>query len=208
MAPRLSRAGMFTAVAVALAFTMSTTSSGQNLASNKAFFSAGYDDVVLVQGAAPTTILEGSLKTSSVGDLMIGVSLECALWTGTLNSATRGGGKSESKSRAAVNVTVYVDNVEAEPGQVVFCDREQEVKLQFSTDDPEIIYTDTITLEMFLKTKNANHFNFFIPNPGNGVHQIVVKASGTIDEATAAPSATRAAFGKRTLVIEEFNSSN
>jgi len=210
MAPRTARLVSFTALAVVLAFAMSATSSGQNLASNKAFFAAGTAEEVLVQGAGDVEILAGQVKTSSTGDLMIGVSLECAVWTGTMNSATKGGGKSEAKSRAAVNVTVYVDNVAATPGQVVFCDREQEVKLEFTTTDPAYVYTDTVTLELFLKTKNANHFNFFTQNPGNGVHQVSVRASGTIDDANdgLTVSATRAAIGKRTMVIEEFNSSN
>ena len=84
------------------------------------------------------------------------------------------------------------------------------MKLEFTTTDPAYVYTDTVTLELFLKTKNANHFNFFTQNPGNGVHQVSVRASGTIDDANdgLTVSATRAAIGKRTMVIEEFNSSN
>ena len=207
MTPRLTRIGFFVSIAVVLAVAMSTTSSGQNIASAKAFFAAGTDDEVFVPGdTGAREILEGDLKTSSVGDLMVGVSLECALWTGTVNNATKGGGKTTSKSRAAVNVTVYVDSVPAEPGQVVYCDREQEVSLQFSSLD--VVLTDVISLEIFLRTKNANHFNFFIKNPGSGVHHVEVVASSVIDDATAAPGATRAAIGKRTLVIEEFNSAN
>jgi hypothetical protein len=207
MAPRFTRIGFFVSLAVVLALAMNTTSSGQNIASAKAFFAAGTDNEVYVPGdTGARKILEGDLKTSTVGDLMVGVSLECALWTGTANTATKGGGKTTSKSRAAVNVTVYVDSVPAEPGQVVYCDREQEVNLTFdSTDD---ILNDSITLEIFLRTKNANHFNFYIKNPGSGVHHVEVWASSLLDDTTAAAGATRAAIGKRTMVVEEFNSAN
>jgi len=209
MSSHWARLVSFTALAVVLAFAMNTTSSGQNLASAKAFFAAGTSEEVLVEGAQPLEILRGALKTSNTGDLMIGVSLECALWTGTMTGATKGGGKNTSVSRAAVNVTVEVDGVEATPGQVVFCDREQEVRLEFTTTDAAYVYTDEVTLELFLRTKNANHFNFWTQNPGSGVHQVVVYATGIIGDTDDGlnTSATRAAIGKRTMTIEEFNNS-
>ena len=138
---------------------------------------------------------------------MIGVSMECALWTGTKNTASKGGGQTSSTSRAAVNVTVFVDGSRANPGQVVYCDREQTVNLTFESND--VVTTDRIILELFLKTKNANHFNFYTRNPGSGVHNVVVTASGIVAaDPDAAAGSTRAAIGKRTLVIEEFNSAN
>ena len=205
MSFRLTRTGVVLSL-MALVGAATTTASAQNVASFKAFVAAGTSEEVLVQGDAPVKILEGWAKTSTVSDLMVGVSLECALWTGTTNTAQKGGGKTTSKSRAAVNVTVVVGGVPATPGQVVYCDREQEVNLEFSSLD--VVLTDAITLELFLKTKNANHFNFYTRNPGSGTHHVEVWASGVIDEATAAVGATRAAIGKRTMVVEEFNSSN
>src|SRR2546428_11581836 len=119
----------------------------------------------------------------------------------TSTAATKGGGKPSSTSRAAVNVTVTVDGVPAEPGQVVYCDREQTVNLQFSSDT--ILVTDAITLELFLKTKNANHFNFYQKNLGSGVHRVDVYVSSfvTVDPTSPVASGTRAAVGKRSLVI-------
>jgi hypothetical protein len=204
---RPSRVIALPAIALVLAAMSAAPAAAQNLASAKAFFAEGLNEEVLIQGALPTTILQGSLKTSSVGDLMIGVSLECALWTGTKNTATKGGGQTSSTSRAAVNVTVYVNGQAANPGQVVYCDREQTVNLTFQSLD--VVTTDAIILELFLKTKSANHFNFYMRNPGSGVHSVVVKASGIVNaDPNLASDTTRAAIGKRTLVIEEFNSSN
>jgi len=206
MSTRSARLVSFTAMAVVLAFAMSTTSSGQNIASNKAFMAAG-DNEVIIQGEDAIKIFDGWAKTSSVGDLMVGVSMECALWTGTVTNAPKGGGKQTSISRAAVNVTVLVGGVEATPGQVVYCDREQEVSLTFASTDE--VFNDSITLELFLRTKNANHFNFFTKNPGNGVHHVEVWVNGVnVEDPNAPNGSTRAAIGKRTMVIEEFNSSN
>jgi hypothetical protein len=204
---RFSGLGAVVALAASVAFLLPARASAQNIASAKAFFAEGTNEEVLIQGADPVTILTGQLKTSTVGDLMIGVSLECALWTATKNTATKGGGQTSSTSRAAVNVTVYVNGLAARPGQVVYCDREQTVNLTFSS--LEVIATDAITLELFLKTKNANHFNFYYANPGASVHDVVVKATGMVAADPDAPAgSTRAAIGKRTMVIEEFNSSN
>jgi hypothetical protein len=204
---RLSRAGLVVGLVAVLAIMMASAPSTQNLASNKAWFAEGLDDVVLIQGQNPGVVLAGALKTSNVGDLMIGVSMECALWTATKNKAPKGGGNTNAKARAAVNITVWVDGVAANPGQVVYCDREQEVNLEFESLDA--LATDAITLELFLKTKNANHFNFFVKNPGSGVHNVVVTASAIVSpDPNALAGSTRAAYGKRTLIIEEFNSSN
>ena len=40
------------------------------------------------------------------------------------------------------------------------------MNLQFSSGT--VLVTDAITLELFLKTKNANHFNFYQKNVGAG----------------------------------------
>ena len=128
------------------------------VASQKAYFGSGYTEIVSPYG---DFVLSGDIKTSNNGDLLIGFSMECALWTATKNDAIKGGGKTTSKSRAAVNVTVYVDGEVAKPGQVVYCDRLQEVHLEFDAgtetvaDDSD---DDSIILDIFQKTKNANHF--------------------------------------------------
>lgn len=104
-------------------------------------------------------------------------------------------------------MTAYVDGVQAEPGQVVYCDREQTVSLTFSSET--VLLTDAITLELFQKTKNANHFNFYLKNPGSGVHLVEVHVDSIVETSAGSPdivvSGTRAVVGKRTLVIEEYN---
>ena len=174
----------------------------QNVASQKAYFGSGTAEILNPTGG---TVLSGYVKTSSVGDLLIGFSMECALWTSTSTTATKGGGKVTSSARAAVNVTVYVDGVAAEPGQVVYCDREQTVSLTFSS--LTVLITDSITLDLFLRTKNANHFNFYQNNVGSGVHFVEVSVDSLVTSDPNAPAipGTRAVAGKRSLVIEEYN---
>jgi hypothetical protein len=176
----------------------------QSIPSQKAAFVSGTTEIL---SAAGDIALSGQLKTSDVGDLLIQVSLECALWTATSNTAKKGGGASTSSSRAAVNVTVYVDGVEATPGQVVFCEREQQVNLQFDSGTVEL--TDQILLDIFLKTKSANTFSFYYENPGNAVHTVEVMIDSIVETSLDSPPVvvdnTRAVVGKRTLVIEEYN---
>jgi len=181
----------------------SPTVHAQNVASQKAYFGSGTTEILNPNGGV---VLSGYMKTSSVGDLLIGFSMECALWTSTSTTATKGGGKTTSTARAAVNVTAYVDGVQAEPGQVVYCDRQQTVSLQFSSLTVEI--TDSITLDLFLRTKNANHFNFYRNNVGSGVHYVEIKVDSIVSSDPNAPAdpGTRAVAGKRSLVIEEYNS--
>jgi hypothetical protein len=174
----------------------------QNVASQKSYFGSGSLEILNPSGGE---VLSGYIKTSTVGDLLIGFSMECALWTSTSTTATKGGGKTTSTARAAVNVTAYVDGVAAEPGQVVYCDRQQTVGLTFSSET--VLVTDAITLDLFFKTKNANHFNFYQKNLGTGVHYVEIRVDSIVSSDPNAPAdpGTRAVVGKRSLVIEEYN---
>jgi hypothetical protein len=187
-----------------LALLSATLVFAQSTPSQKAYFGSGTTDILSAVG---DKVLSGEVKTSDVGDLLIQVSLECSLWTATSNKAKKGGGASNSSSRAAVNVTVYVDGQEATPGQVVFCEREQEVNLEFVSGTEEL--TDQILLDLFLKTKSANTFSFYYENPGNAVHVVEVMVDSCVETSQDAPQVvldnTRAVVGKRTLVIEEYN---
>jgi hypothetical protein len=166
-----------------------------------------------------------AIKTSSVGALQASVSLECALWTFTTVTATSGGGKQTVSSRAGVEVWVEVDGQPATPGRVVYCDRYQAVGFNItsvcSCTVPGLpctcTVTDTITSDLFQKTKNANSFNFFVGPLAPITHSVVVKAQGVIgctQNGSAIPcptnvlnefadAKTAVAVGKRTLVLEE-----
>ena len=79
------------------------------------------------------------------------------------------------------------------------------------------VATDTLTLELFQATKSANHFNFYAENTHGSafMHEIEVQAKGNVEcldttsKVIACPSGfdsgTKAAIGKRTVVIENVN---
>lgn len=151
-------------------------------------------------GAVP--ILSATLKTSSPTDLMIQVTGECALWTDVVTVGT-------DSSQAVASVTVWVeidgqrvpvtsdsneDGVFNDPddGKVVFCNRD--TKLSTTGLLPSQI------LDLFVKTRAANAFNWVTFNVGSGVHTIVVKAR--LDVLVSGTGTAHAAVGKRTLIVE------
>ncbi len=238
-------------IAMMLVVLFSGLAFAQNPASNKAFFVAGTNTVTLAalgsscagSGFDPPTPggactpwvpifnLNDVIKTSSVGAIEAAVSLECALWTYNTVTATSGGGKNTSSSRAGVEVRVLIDGTTAAeaaiPGNVVFCDRVQATGLRVDTTCSctvpglpcACVVTDTITLELFQRTKNANSFHYFLGPLDPILHDVRVEArgivqcfsngvpiacpSGTLDAYTDAKTAV--AIGKRTCVLEEHN---
>jgi hypothetical protein len=106
----------------------------------------------------------------------------------------------------------------ATPDGVVFCERLQALGITLNTGDA----TDTITIELFLRTKEANHFNYFKGPLSPVLHDIVVLVSGDVqctDNSGATipcPTGVLAGFntgtfvaiGKSVLAVEEYNNSN
>ena len=179
----------------------------------------------------PIFNLNDVIKTSSVGAIEAAVSLECSLWTYNTVTATSGGGKNTSSARAGVEVRVLIDGTTsaaaATPGNVVFCDRVQATGLQVDTTCSCTVpglacactVTDTIVLDLFQRTKNANSFHYY-KGPLNPIlHDVRVEARGIVQcYSNGAPSAcptgtldaytdakTAVAIGKRTIVLEEHN---
>lgn len=189
-------------------------------------------DVLSLDASKP--ILSGWVKTSNVGAILAGLSMECSIWTNTSTQVISNTGKSWSTARAAVEVDVLVDGKPAVPGKVVYCDRLQAVALKLDTvcqltgsiaDLGGCVVTDTLVLDLFQKTKNANHFNFYLPNSAvassAAMHKIDVFVKGAVDcldstgKTTCTSStygslagSTKALIGKATLVVENVNNSN
>src|SRR5688500_2632400 len=142
----------------------------------------------------PETVLETTIKTSPGQDLILAVTMECALWT-TVQTV----GNDESESTARVEVTVLFDGVEVpvsgeDPdGTVVFCDRTHQQTTTLFDDE-------NATIENYLATRSANGFNWLLPDAGQGVHLVQVVAELT-GEATD-NAVTQAAVGHRTLIVE------
>jgi hypothetical protein len=202
----------------------------QNAASNKAFFASARDELLVVSVGAnnsPVTLFDipAALKTSNNGGVSATLSMECALWTYNTVTATNGGGKNSSSSRAAITVWVEVDGVPAAPEEVVYCDRAQAVglavNLTCAVPDTTCTISGDVTLDLFQMTKNANSFTFFKGPLGPTLHRVTAKARGEIQcwsstTGTFIPcptgsvanwtnAQTRALIGKRSLMIEEQN---
>jgi hypothetical protein len=101
---------------------------------------------------------------------------------------------------------------------VVFCERLQALGVTLNTGDP----TDTIVIELFQRTKEANHFNYFKGPLSPVLHDIKVLVSGDVQCTNNAgatipcPTGTLAGFetgtfvaiGKSVLAVEEYNNTN
>ena len=216
---RHSLSQQFFAVIVTFLFALTPTLAfGQSANSAQAYYGSTQSGVTVTNMFAPTKLFSGQLKTSNVGSILAGVSMECALWTYTSTTSTSGGGKNSSSARATVKVTVNVDGNPMTPGQVVYCDRLQAVGVTLSTG----ITTDSVTIELFQATKNANHFNFYAGPLGATLHTVDVWAEGAVDcrDNTGAvitcPNGTLAGYqtgtfvgiGKASLVLQEENNTN
>jgi len=206
------------AVLFVLAPPLSPLAYGQSPSSAQAYYGSTQNGVTVADMFVPTLLFSGQLKTSNVGSILAGVSMECILWTNTITTATSGGGKNSSSARATVKVTVNVDGQPMQPGQVVYCDRLQAVGVTLSTG----VATDSVTIELFQATKNANHFNFYAGPLNATLHTVEVWAEGSVDcrdnngNVIPCPSGTLAGFststkvgiGKASLVIQEENNTN
>lgn len=152
------------------------------------------------------TLMTGTIKTSTPTDLIMQVTLECALWTNVVTV-----GNAESEAFAQVRVWVEIDGEpvpvasddEADTGEVVFCDRTYRMEtVRFENENA--------TIRQFLRTRTANAFNWIAMDgfgDGDNVHEIVVKARLVVQESTSdnpfdEVGLAKALVGKRTLVVE------
>jgi hypothetical protein len=172
-------------------------------------------------------IMTSRLRSSSPSDLVIGVNLECALWTATSTASEELSEEIDSsETRAQVKVWVTIDGGNdpdtgvipvasddaADTGKVVFCDRAHRMDVQFFDTDGEDDTDDQLMIQEYLRTRTSNSFEWITLNVGNGVHTIEVWAElqaqvtrydapfGEHSDGTVEPAA--AAIGKRTMVIE------
>lgn len=141
------------------------------------------------------TVLQGEIKSSSPTDLILQVSLECAIWT---DITTVGNDHSSSAANVTVWVTIDGDRVPVSSsglgnGEVVFCNRTFEREtLQFDDEDA--------TIRSYLRTRQANAFNWMSLNVGSGDHTIAVHAQ--LEASVENEGRAKAAIGQRTLLVE------
>lgn len=169
-------------------------------------------------------IMTAELKTSNATDLLIGVSLETSLFTYTLVQS-KNGNKDTSTAEGMVKIKVLIDGQPAEPNEVVFDRRLQELSATLggviescedgsdgSVPDGEIVIADECEvtpeeISLLLDTTGAHHFNFVMPNVGVGMHTIAVHAE-LEGEVTAEDGDAKAGviIGQGSLTVEEVRS--
>lgn len=148
----------------------------------------------ILSPAQDVTLLTATLHNSTTADLLLSVTTECALWTNITAP--------DSEAVASVKIWTEIDGrpipVTSDPaqggpddGKVVFCNRDFKIQSLLSPD---------AMLQLFLKTKTANAFNWVTFNVGNGDHTITVKAR--LDQQVTGIGFALAAVGKRTLIVE------
>ena len=138
-------------------------------------------------------VMSTQIKTSNQKDLLFDAAFQCGLVTDTTVSS-KNGTLSTSTARGTIAVRVLVDGVPAEPDHsidgnkdtaegVVYCDRSQTLSARFSglncTADATagaVTCADNETLQLILRTLNANAFNFAMKDVSSGVHTITVQA--------------------------------
>jgi hypothetical protein len=202
------------AVVLAVALGAGAVWAGSSQPASKATAKVGEIAVIEDEGTW-TTILTQDIKAPNGKDLFIDVSLQCGLYTKT-NVKSKGGNKDTSTADAMISVRVLVDGIPAEPGEVVFSRRYQELSatLQgiinsiipdgnggYVVDEGTLEYEE---IELILDTMDAHAFNFVAPDlTFSGVHTIEVQAMIETDTSTQEGTASATAtIGKGSVTIE------
>lgn len=179
-----------------------------------------------VAGAGFVKVLSSELKNSGTPkDLVIGLSFETSLFTETV-VRSKGGTKDTSTASAEIVMKVFVDGVEAAPGEIVFDRRYQELWAKLGgvldcqdTADADGVYDGIISFDecnlteeeigLILDTKAAHSFNFLAYNIGSGSHTIEAYAKLTKDgTAQMGETDSSASLGKGTLSVWEVHGAN
>ena len=84
-----------------LAPALSPAAYGQSASSAQAYYGSTQNGVTVADMFAATLLFSGQLKTSNVGSILAGVSMECVLWTYASTTATSGAGKTPAAQEQA-----------------------------------------------------------------------------------------------------------
>jgi hypothetical protein len=159
-------------------------------------------------------ILQATLKTSSPTDLILGVAMECSIFTRLVTGPSDQGGTDTATASGHVRAWVEIDGkivpinsvssstIGATPtagndsDKVTFCNR----TYSRTVTDAENPLDGQDIEDDFIDTKSANSFNWLRLNMGSGAHTIVVKA--TLTESAQGDATAEAVIGNRSLIVE------
>lgn len=195
-------ASLFAAVLLALLVNSVISPTGVNANHEPANKTSAAGSSTEVTGpGVPKTILSERVKTSKPTDLILGVTLECALTT----NVTTVGNDSE-RAFGEVLIWVEIDGVpvpvsqdDTKQGRVVFCNR------AYQRDTAAFDDMDA-TIKTFFDSRTANAFNWMALNVGSATHKIEVKA--LLTETATNGATAKAVIGSRTLIVEPTKAAN
>jgi hypothetical protein len=192
-------------IALSAPFVSAALQSGSNAANKTAANGSSVEHLGadLVDSDLGTTVLSTTIKTSKTTDLLLQLTMECALWTEVISTTVEDhadGIGPFSRAEAKVIAWVEVDGVPVtvsgdDDGTVVFCDRVHEQEISDIDNS-----TGNHTIRQYLATRDANAFNWVVLDAGVGVHTVVVKVD--IEAANTEGAFAEGAVGKRTLIVE------
>lgn len=146
-------------------------------------------------------LLSEMVKTSKPSDLILAVSLECALTTDVTtvgNDSERAFGEVQIEVRIdGKPVPVSAENADA--GRVVFCNRAYARETSLFDDDDA-------TIKTFFSSRTATAFNWMALDVGSATHKIEV--IGHLTETATSGANAQAVVGNRTLIVEPTKAAN
>ncbi|HEV3475720.1 MAG TPA: hypothetical protein VG602_10235 [Actinomycetota bacterium] len=185
MARRPSVRGVSNALLIALLAGVLATQAMQAVATHQpadkvAAASSNVRDIDGEEGN-DLVVLRETVRVSSVADLVLSATSECALVTEvtTGNDESGEGDSDEASARASIDYYITIDghpvpvstvdldpdpeNEETDDGRIVFCDR---LYTQEQTDDGDDNNDDLDELRTYMETRTANGFNWLALDVG------------------------------------------
>lgn len=170
------------------------------------------------QTTAWATLLSVDIQTPSQKDLIVGGSLQTALFTST-QVKSKGGTADTSQAEAKIEVRIVMDpstpgvgaaGRNADPGVVTYDRRRQNLLASLGgvfTCTGITLDTCTITdevLRLILDTTSAHHFNFVLDDTGTGTHTVELQVRLNTNTSWQTGNAEAiAVIGKGSLTVEE-----
>ncbi|HVF12852.1 MAG TPA: hypothetical protein VNA87_07185 [Actinomycetota bacterium] len=218
-------AAILIAVAVFTALVVANLSgSGQEVnathtPANKAVASGKY--LQKVEAGTAVELMRATLRTSKPTDLLMSVTLECAILT-KLHNAGLTTKDATSSASASAKIDVWIQDLSGNKvpissigsasqngsnthlgDAVTFCQREEARRIADAEDPKDGI--DEVT--SYQDAKNANAFNWILLNAGSGVRTFQVMATLTesatcTKDLTTKESCSAAYIGNRTFIIQ------
>jgi hypothetical protein len=186
------------ASAAALWIAVGSGGAADNLPADKVTATGAKPDVS-APGQTVTLLGPVRMRTSTVEDLALQFTAECSILTDLTTT-----GNDTQDAFGQVRTWVEVDGKPvgvvpgtpggSDDGKVVLCNR------AYHRDTSGFTADNQATIHDYIRTREANGFNWATVNVGNGIHTIAVK--GEFTETATNKGVAQAVVGNRTLIVQ------